>query len=153
MADKRQSPRRFVPNSYGRSDDWAVSKIKGFLVTKGYRILEKDAEDFAIDIAADRHGKIEYFEVETKTGYPFTGKDDYPFDTVSFLARKKKWASAGYWYVILCRETLAFLMCNSNEIYQDKHFIKLGIDSAERKGNDEFYRVPKDKCYWYKLEE
>lgn len=153
MTDKRRKPQKFVPNSYARSDDWAISRVKAFLTAKGYVINEKKFEDFDIDITAVKDGKVESFEVETKTGYSFSDEATFPFETVSFLARKKKWASYGFWYVIVCRETLAFLMCNSKDIYQKKYLEILNIDSAERKGRDYFYRVPKNKCHWYKLNE
>ena len=153
MTDKRRKPQKFVPKSYARSDDWAISKIKDFLIKKGYELKDKETEDFEIDITAEKDGRIEYFEVETKTGYSFKDENTFRFETVSFLARKKKWAPLDFWYVIVCRETLAFLMCNSNEIFQDQYLEVLNIDSAERKGKDYFYRVPKNKCHWYKLDE
>jgi hypothetical protein len=70
---------------------------------------------------------------------------------VSFLARKKKWAEIGFWYIIVCRETLAYVKCHSQTIYQDKFQEKLKIDSKERQGMDTFYRVPKDLCEWSKI--
>lgn len=42
-------------------------------------------------------------------------------------------------------------MCNSKKIYKEKYKEDLNIDSAERKGVDTFYRVPKEKCFWYKI--
>jgi len=147
----KKQPKAFVKESYNRSNDWGINKIKEYLISAGYKIQEKEKEDYKVDITAEKNGKDHYFEVETKTGYPFTGKSDFKFETVSFLARKKKWADIGFWYIIVCKETNAFVMCNSQVIYQEKHLTQLEIDSAERKGTDYFYRVPKKDCHWYKI--
>jgi len=149
--DERKEPSKFVKKSYDRSDHWAISKVKEHLVNSGYTVIEKDAEDYELDIKATKDDIVHYFECETKTGYSFTGAKDFRFPTVSFLARKKKWAEIGFWYVIVCRETLAYVKCHSQTIYQDKFQEKLKIDSKERQGMDTFYRVPKDLCEWSKI--
>jgi hypothetical protein len=149
--DERKEPSKFVKKSYDRSDHWAISKVKEHLVSSGYTIIEKNAEDYELDIKATKSDIAHYFECETKTGYSFTGKNDFSFPTVSFLARKKKWAEIGFWYIIVCRETLAYVKCHSQTIYQGKFQEKLKIDSRERQGSDTFYRVPKDLCEWSKI--
>ena len=147
----KKSPHIFVSESYNRSDDWAISKIKEYIISKGYEVKKKDSEDFSVDIIAKKNNKIQFFEVETKTGYTFSDEDSFSFDTVSFLGRKKKWAHRGFLYVIICRETGAFLICNSKVIYQEKYAESIHINSSERKGIDNFYRVPKSECRWYNL--
>ncbi len=149
--DRRKSPEKFVPSSYHRSDSWAIEAVKTHLMAQGYSIYEKHKEDFGPDILASLDGTIELFECETKTGYSFTGMEDFRFDTVSFLGRKKKWADLGFWYLIVCRETGAYVQCHSSEIFQPQYLSTLQLDSQERKGDDSFYRVPKTKCTWGKL--
>src|SRR6478736_7839286 len=139
--DKRREPYKFVKKSYDRSDQWAITKVKEHLAGSGFTVIEKDREDYELDIKAIKHDVVYYFECETKTEYSFTGAKDFRFPTVSFLARKKKWAEIGFWYVIVCRETLAFVKCHSQIIYQDEFQEKLKIDSKERQGMDTFYRV------------
>lgn len=148
---EKKEPYRFVKKSYDRSDQWAISKVKEHLINNGYSIPEKGMEDYGLDIKAIKEGVVHYFECETKTGYPFTGADDFKFSTVSFLARKKKWAPVGFWYVIVCRETLAYVKCHSEIIYRDEFLEELEIDSKERQGTDAFYRVPKELCEWSNL--
>jgi hypothetical protein len=149
--DNRKIPYKFVKNSYDRSDQWAITKVKEHLIQNGYEIINKITEDYDLDIKAVKDEVVDYFECETKTGYSFTGRDDFRFQTVSFLARKRKWADVGFWYLIVCRETLAYVKCHSTVIFQDKFLEKLDIDSQERRGIDTFYRVPKDLCEWSNL--
>jgi hypothetical protein len=151
VMDNRKIPYKFVKQSYDRSDQWAIAKVKEHLVKNGYEIVEKGAEDYDLDIKAVKDGLVEYYECETKTGYSFTGRDDFSFATVSFLARKKKWAEVGFWYLIVCRETLAYIKCHSAVIFQDKFIEQLDINSQERRGVDTFYRVPKNLCEWSNL--
>jgi hypothetical protein len=151
-SDDRKAPQKFVKKSYDRSDDWAVSKVKEHLSNNGYTVIPKESEDYELDIKAVKNAVTEYYECETKTGYTFTSERDFRFSTLSFLARKKKWADIGFWYIIVCRETLAYAKCHSNVIFQDKYMEVLDINSQERKGKDTFYRVPKNLCEWGKLQ-
>ena len=150
--DDRKNPQKFVPKSYNRSDDWAISKVKEHLINNGYTVIPKETEDYSLDIKAVKNGLVEYYECETKTGYTFTGKQDFKFSTVSFLARKRKWAETGFWYIIVCRETLAYVKCHSSVIFKEEYLEVLDINSQERRGKDTFYRVPKNLCEWGKLE-
>jgi hypothetical protein len=99
-----------------------------------------------------KNGITEFYEVERKTDYPFNSASDFPFDTVHFLARKEKWADAGFWYVLICPSTLAYVKCHSSVIYKEGKFKVLDINSPERLGPDQFYDVPKDKCEWGKIQ-
>jgi hypothetical protein len=91
------------------------------------------------------------FEAEVKTGRSFTTMDTFPFPTVSFLARKKKWKDIGFWYIIVCKETNYALVANSNDIFKDEYLETLNINTEERQGKDYFYRVPKNKCKFFKI--
>jgi hypothetical protein len=77
--------------------------------------------------------------------------DTFPFPTVSFLARKKKWKDIGFWYIIVCKETNYALVANSNDIFKDEYLETLNINTEERQGKDYFYRVPKNKCKFFKI--
>lgn len=142
--------RKFVQESYDANDDWGKQIVMDFLRSKGFEIIEKE-EDYKVDIEA-RHiarGLVLKFEVEVKHRYPWTCKDDFKFDSVSFLGRKKKWADdPGFWYFIVCAETKAMIVCHSKEIYQEAHKEFAYINTAHRKGSDELYRVPKENCSW-----
>ena len=141
---------KFVESSYDRNNSFAIDIINKFLIDKGYTIVEK-VEDYGIDIEATKDGKTHMFEAEVKTGRSFTTRDSFPFPTVSFLARKKKWKDIGFWYIIVCKETNYALVANSNDIFKDEYLETLIINTEERKGVDNFYRVPKDKCKFFKI--
>lgn len=148
MTDKQTDPSRFVKHSYEESDSWGISRVAKYLATKGWEVVEQE-ENYGVDIIAKRGDVVGRFEVEVKTNRPFTCKEDFPFSTVSFLARKQKWSDKGFWYVIVCRETEAFLICHSSVIYDQNHFESVPVSTRDRKGTDKFFRVPKDLCYWY----
>lgn len=144
MAAKIKTPKDFIPASYSRSNTWAIKQVENLLKHQGYAITPKD-EDYSLDIIAVKNSIEEFYEVETKTNRPFTNQHDFPFDTVSFLARKEKWKATGFWYVIVCRETCAYIKCHSSLIFQDKFREILDLKTApERSGKDVFYRVPKE---------
>lgn len=144
--------RKFVQESYDTNDDWGKQIVMDFLRDKGFEIIDKK-EDYKVDIKA-RHiarGHILNFEVEVKHRYPWTCMDDFKFDSVSFLGRKKKWSGGdGFWYIIVCAETRAMILCHSEVIYKDEHREFAYINTLHRKGNDELFRVPKNLCSWLK---
>ena len=143
--------RKFVQASYDRNDDWGKEVLVRWLKMHGGRfaIIEKEKEDYKVDILAldTKADKLVSFEVEVKHGYPFTDAKSFKFDTVSFLGRKKKYGD--FWYVIVCGETEALLLCHSFEIYKEEYREIKTIATSERNGLDEFYRVPKEKCLFY----
>jgi hypothetical protein len=143
--------RKFVQASYDRNDDWGKEVLVRWLEMHGSRfnIIEKEKEDYKVDILAldTKADKLVSFEVEVKHGYPFTDAESFKFDTVSFLGRKKKYGD--FWYVIVCGETEALLLCHSLEIYKEEYREIKTIATNERNGLDEFYRVPKEKCLFY----
>jgi len=147
----QHKPSDFNKNSYDRVNQLAIDLFKPFLIGKSYEIIEK-AEDYNVDIQAiDKDGTLHLFELEIKTGYPFTTCESFKFDTVSFLARKAKWKKTPFWYIIICRETNHFVCCNSLVIFQPQYQEKININSSDRKGKDLFFRVPKELCHWSKL--
>jgi hypothetical protein len=44
-------------------------------------------------------------------------------------------------------------MCRSDIIFDEQYKEKLYINTPQRKGTDEFYRVPKEKCIFVPPEE
>jgi len=140
---------KFNQESYNISNSWGIDKITNLLLNRGCTIIPKESEDYGLDIKCiNLFGAIEYWEVETKAGYSWTTKKDFRFPTVSFLARKEKWAYIGFWYIIICRETLAYVKCHSSIIFNPEYKETLDINAKWRKGIDIFYRVPKNLCQW-----
>jgi hypothetical protein len=147
----RFEARRFVPASYERNDEWGKSVLYEWLDSFGSRfiIVDKQEEDYQVDVLViDTETNLTIsFEVEVKHGYPFTDASSFKFDSVSFLGRKKKYDN--FWYAIICGETKAILMAHSREIYKEEYRQVKEIATSERNGMDEFYRVPKSKCFFY----
>lgn len=141
--------RKFVKESYDKNDEWAKERVSKLLESKGYDVHISDVEDYGVDITATKGDKTIYVEAEVKHNYQWTNKGDYRFDTVSFLGRKIKWASVGFWYCIVCAETEAIVCCHSNRIYKDANTEFVNIKTEHRSGLDKLYRVPKDTCYWF----
>lgn len=134
---------KFVQESYDANDALAKEMLINFLERRGH-VIVSHVEDYGIDITTEKDAMLWFFEAEMKIGRPWTTMDDFPFDTVSFLGRKKKWAD--YYYFIICRETGAALFCHCEDIYKDEYKQVININSPGRKGKDVFFRVPKEKC-------
>lgn len=143
---------KFVQSSFDKNDSKGKELLKAFLVKKGHHIQENE-DKYGIDLFSEKDGKVYRWEVEMKPRRPWTNMEDFNFDTVSFLQRKEKWKDEQFWYVIICTETKAMLMCDSNIIFQDKYKQILKINTEDRKGTDVFYRVPKELCIFVPPEE
>lgn len=145
------SAREFNKGTYNEYDYFAKEKIVKFLIKKGHTIINKE-EDYKHDLVTCKNGINHYFELEVKIGYPFTFKNDYKFNTVSFLSRKKRLHNIfPFHYLIICKETNCVLSCESNDIFKDEFLEKLTVNTTNRKGNDEMYRVPIEKCIFFNI--
>ncbi len=142
---------KFVMESYIENNDYAINIMKMFLLKHGYKIKEKLYEDYDIDILAEKNNKEFLFEVEIKTGYSFTTRESFRFNTVSFLARKEKWKNTQFYYVIICKETDYALVANSDKIFKNEYKENININTYYRNGKDSFYRVPKEMCKFFKI--
>jgi hypothetical protein len=146
MAVVRTRAGVFRKDSYDANNDIAISKVIKYLESKGMRCEYKDEEDFDIDLICYKGKKKYRVEVEVKNTY-FENEETYPFETVSFLKRKKKYANDGiFYYFLLSKQCESFLFCKSNIIYKDEYYEKCNVNTSQRYGNDEFYRVPKHLC-------
>jgi hypothetical protein len=136
---------KFNQQSFDENDGIGRQLLTAFLEKKRHNV-SNNRDKYGIDLVSEKDG-VEYkWEVEMKSKRPWTCMDDFAFKTVSFLNRKAKWKEDTFWYVIICTETRAALMCRSDIIFDEQYKEKLYINTAQRKGTDEFYRVPKEKC-------
>lgn len=143
--------REFNKESYDRNDSYAKGLFVEFIEERGHEVVSSK-EDYNHDIVTTMGGSTYYFEVEVKRNYPFTDAWSYKFDTVSFLGRKKRLHDVHpFYYVIICKETEWFVVCESKDIFKSEYAEKLFIDTKDRKGEDEMYRVPKDKCKFFNI--
>lgn len=136
---------RFNKKSFEENDAIGKELLMAFLRSVGHNISE-NCDIYGIDFFSEHNGIKYYWEVEMKSRRPWTTKEDFPFPTVSFLSRKGKWKETPFWYVIICKETKAAIFCKSEIIFKENYKEKLYIKTEDRKGIDNFYRVPKELC-------
>lgn len=142
----------FVKSQYDKYDKLGRLLLVDFLVSHGWIVEAKDKEDYKIDIIAHKDNRTVYFEVEMKNT-KFTSAEDFPYSTVSFLERKKKFHKDHYFfYTIISSLTYGALMIRSDKIYNNSYLEVLDINTKERSGKDYFYRVPKDLCTFFSPE-
>lgn len=143
-------PGRFIKEEYDKENDWAISIVSSFLIERGYTIIDK-AEDYGVDIHAHKGDKHLFIEAEVKKRYPWENRETFKFDTVSFLGRKKKWASGqGFWYFIVCRENKNIIFAHSSNIYKKDNREKIYVSTNQRRGEDLFYRLNKEEVWFAK---
>ncbi len=143
---------RFNQKSFDDNDAIGKRLLMAFLRPKGH-IISENCDKYGVDLVSVRDGKVYVWEVEMKARRPWTNREDFPFPSVSFLSRKEKWKDQHFWYVIICKETSAAIFCNSDIIFEENYKEKLYIKTNDRKGFDNFYRVPKDLCIFVPPEE
>lgn len=136
---------RFNQKSFDDNDAIGKELLMAFLRSVGHEISE-NCDIYGIDFFSEFKGKKYYWEVEMKSRRPWTTREDFPFESVSFLQRKEKWKETPFWYVIICKETNAAIFCKSSIIFNEKYKEKVRIFTQDRKGIDNFYRVPKELC-------
>lgn len=144
--------RKFNQQSYNESDNWARKVFILYLINHDFYIIN-DKETYDVDIIAKKDNIVYRFELEVKRKYPWTSINDYHFDTVSFLGRKLRLhKKEPFIYVIICRETKCAISLRSEDIYLDKYAVTCNINTIHRQGLDKFYRVPKELCKFFNLE-
>jgi hypothetical protein len=143
--------RKFSKCSYDQNDGYAKDKIKHFLTSRGHEVLE-DEENYNHDLKTKKNGMVFFFEFEVKINYPFTSEEDYKFSTVSFLGRKIRLHNINpFYYLILCYETDYVVFCHSSKIFNEEYKESLTLNTHDRKGGDEMYRVPKEICGFFSI--
>jgi len=143
--------RKFVQSSYNENDEFAKNIFLDFIKKRGHSIINSE-ENFKHDVISIKNGVTFYFELEVKIGYPFTSKESFKFNTVSFLGRKKRLHDIHpFYYVVICKETKSALFADSNNIYNNNFFEQVKVNVNDRKGNDGMYRVPKNLCTFFTI--
>ena len=137
---------KFRQDDYNKYNDLSIKKVSGYLIKKGFNVPYKE-EDYDIDIIAYKNN-IEYrIEVEVRTKLNWTSEKDYPYSTVSFLGRKRKYCkSKDFWYFLVSNDINNFLFCKSNYIFNTEYQVVKEIDTNKRYGIDITYHVPKQLC-------
>ena len=84
--------RKFNQDSYDTNDAYGKAIVTAWLKEQSWVKEIIDEEDFGIDLeVVDLKGRSHFFEAEVKGNYPWSNRESFPFKTVSFLGRKKRW--------------------------------------------------------------
>lgn len=136
----------FRQDDYNKYNDVSIKKVSDYLIKKGFIVPQKN-EDYDIDIIAYKNN-IEYrIEVEVRTKLNWTSEKDYPYSTVSFLGRKKKYCKFNiFWYFLVSNDINNFLFCQSSYIFNKQYQVVKQVDTDKRYGIDIAYHVPKQLC-------
>ena len=136
---------KFNQKSFDENDGIGRELLTAFLSKRCHNV-SNNSDKYGIDLVSEKDGVDYKWEVEMKSRRPWTCMGDFAFKSVSFLNRKAKWKDTQFWYVIICSETRAALFCRSDIVFDEQYKEKLYINTGQRKGEDEFYRVPKQLC-------
>jgi len=141
----------FSQKLYDEFDEPCKDLFTKWLLGRGYTVTRHE-ENYLADIeAVNADGEFKFFEVEHKD-ILFTSAEDFPYPTVSFLGRKKKYGD--FWYVIMSHLCVTphtvspIVMCHSSIIYRPEFLETLRMNTEHRHGDEGFYRVPKHLCRW-----
>ena len=81
---------KFNQELFDTSDEEGKQLLIAFLEKKGHEISQ-NCDKYGIDLFSEKDGKTYNWEVEMKSRRPWVSEETFPFDSVSFLNRKKKW--------------------------------------------------------------
>ena len=146
LMDKIKSADDFVQESYERNDWLGKTMLTWYLMKAGHKV-NVPKENFGIDMTSTKDGKQFHWEVEMKHNVQWVDAASFPYPTVSFLKRKQKMGD-NFWYAILCADTQALLFARASDIFQEKFREDVKVNTKERQGISECYRVPKELCFW-----
>lgn len=144
-----QTARTFDYKKYIQTDAKAKELMSTFLLKKGYTVNLKE-EDYGIDIEATKNGNTVLFELEISS-IDFD-KENFKYDEVHFLARKKKMLDkqGHYNYIIISSNHQYALTAKASDIFKEDNYITKYAGKG-RDGIDEFYKLPKDQVKFFKL--
>jgi hypothetical protein len=121
-----------------------------YLKSRGHRVIENE-DIYGLDFFTVKDQKWFNWEVEVKANIAWTSVDDFPYETISFLGRKKRLETENFWYVIICSATKSAIFAPSTVIFKEEYKVVNKVRSEYRTGFDEFYRVPKELCIFRKI--
>lgn len=144
-----QSASTFDYKKYLQTDAKAKELMSNFLTKKGYNVEQKE-EDYGIDLIANKNNQQVKFELEISS-IDFD-LDNYKYDEVHFLARKKKMLDkqGDYHYIIISSNHQYALTAKASDIFKQDNYITKYAGKG-RDGIDEFYKLPKQQVKFFKL--
>jgi hypothetical protein len=79
-----------------------------------------------------------------------SGQHDFPFETVHFTNRKKKFGN-DFHYIIINKENTYALIADSRQIFRPENLIIKQVNRNGLNADEQFYSLPKDKVRFFKL--
>lgn len=151
MQARYEQARKFDLKMYKNTDDLAKELFKSYLTNKGH-VITKEDEDYKHDLESENNGVKFLFELELSITNIFSSRKDYKYEKVSFLGRKERLHNIEpFYYVIICESTNTALVAHSSDIYKEEYKVENYVNTANRKGLDSFFRIPKDKVKFFKI--
>lgn len=136
------SPKKFSSRLYKRYNPWAVTTVLNRVNISNHYLME-NPDVYGIDVLVVNEKMdlpVGGLELEVKTSW--TSK--YPFSTVHFLGRKKKYGGKHNFYIILSKNSRSALMISFDDL------LKYNTEPKDNKyvKGEEIYTIPKYKCIW-----
>lgn len=139
--DKGWLPEEYKPFSPGNYEKYSplekqtIEKIN----LNNYSIM-KNPDKYGIDLLITYKDKIiAGLEVESHAKY---WENEFPFKTVHFLGRKKKYKENNNFYIMISAECKNCVLLPFNELL-DEYLV---IQNNESCKNEPIYDIPKEKC-------
>jgi len=128
-----------------KQDDNAKHQVVGWLHRRGFD-AEVNPDQYGIDVLAYKHGLIYKFEVEVKHNWTTTV---FPFETVHFSARKKKFIGPNTYFTMLNNQRNRVLIVDDESLKSASTVTK----STTYTSLESFIEVPYSSCRIYTIRE
>jgi hypothetical protein len=145
-----RTARTFNQASYDENDAKAKAIFSSYIQSKGHTVIT-DEESYGVDIITSKNKKEFKFELEISS-INFTNENDFPYDNIHFLSRKKKMMDrqGNYFYIIISTNLEYAVMAQAKYIFKQENYITKYAGNG-RDGVDEFYQLPKDHVKFFKI--
>jgi hypothetical protein len=145
-----RTARTFNQASYDENDAKAKAIFSSYITSKGHTVIT-DEESYGVDIITSKNKKEFKFELEISS-INFTNENDFPYDNIHFLGRKKKMMDrqGNYFYIIISTNLEYAVMAQAKYIFKQENYITKYAGNG-RDGVDEFYQLPKNQVKFFKI--
>lgn len=131
----------FIPSDYAKFDPYKHIILKHLKDTGWDAEINKD--QYGVDIVAFKEGLAITIDVEVKN-YNWTSEVDFPFSTVHFTNRKKKFQEEHFYYFLISKNKKGCIYQAGNVIYGQGVPVKKFNRRSTAEGYEVFYELKKD---------
>ena len=127
----------FEQLEYDECNDRAIEKVKNFLKSMRFSIVEKKSEDMLVDITAVKNGKTTYHEVELRPQW----KHEWPkwWPKINIPERKGSFNTVNHFFYILSNDMTKAWFIKGIELIPERLEEVPNIKVAK---GEYFYRIP-----------